>query len=189
MRSPKFSLRFALVAIGVFSVFAAMLTKQQRIAAQLRQHNVRIEYRYEYDNWDDLNHYSHNVDAELPSIRRLFGPDLASTIVSVSARNAEDPSAIAELASQLPHLRRVAIQDAPLTDHDLERFVGMRKLRVLHLRGTALTDSSIQTLGQMTQLGVLNLQNTILSDNAIDALRDALPNTRIHTGATSGGFM
>lgn len=189
MRSPKFSLRFALIAIGIIGVAAALLTKQQRIAGQLRQHNVRIEYQYQYENWSDLNRYSFNGDAELSSIGTFVGPDLASTVVSVSSRNADNPAEIARLASKLPSLRRIAIQDTELRDDELERLSNLQELRVLHLRGTMLTDSSIRTLSLMNQLRVLNLRNTSLSQEAIEDLREALPNTRIHTGATSGGFM
>lgn len=187
MRAPKFSMRLVLIAVGVLGVTFAIVTKQQRIASQLRKLNVRIEYRYQYDNWEDLNHYSLNGDAELSRVGNLLGPDLASTIVNISSTDSQNPSEIAKLASQLPHLRLLAIQDTALNDEALEYLVDLSELQGLYLRGTAITDASVETLSQMSHLEVLNIQNTNLSDWAIQSLRDALPETRIHTGYSSGG--
>ena len=187
MRAPKFSMRLVFLAVGVVAVTLGIATKQRQIASQLRKLNVHIKYRYQYDNWEDLNHYSLNRDAELSRVGKLLGPDLASTIVNIRSADSQNPSEIAKLASQLPHLRLLAIQDTALNDEALKYLVDLSELQGLYLRGTAITDASVETLSQMSHLEVLNIQNTNLTDQAIQSLRDALPDTRVTTGYSSGG--
>ena len=50
----------------------AHLTKQQRIATRLRHHGVRIAYRYQFEDWADLDRYSFTRDAELSIIGELL---------------------------------------------------------------------------------------------------------------------
>ncbi len=180
-------MRFVFVAVGVVAVAFGIVTRQRHIASQLRKLNVRIVYRYQYEDWEDLKHYSLNSDAELSRVGKLLGPDLASTIVNISSADSQNPSEIAKLASQLPHLRLLAIQDTALNDEALKYLVDLSELQGLYLRGTAITDASVETLSQMSHLEVLNIQNTNLSDQAIQSLRDALPDTRVTTGYSSGG--
>lgn len=190
VRAPKFSMRLVFLAAAVVAVALGIVTKQRHIASQLRKLNVRIEYRYQYDNWEDLKHYSLNSDAELSGVGELLGPDLASTIVSISSKGSQDPSKIAKLASQLPHMRMLAIVDTALNDEDLKYLVDLSELQCLCLRGTAITDASVESLSQMSHLVILDIENTNLSDDASQSLRDALPDTRLFTGPSrGGGFM
>jgi hypothetical protein len=191
MRIRKFSLRFTLVAVAVLAAVFAYASKQRRIASLLRASdaNVKLHYRFQYENYDDVKRYSLDHDAELAPALRFFGPDVASTIVSVSSTGSNDPFEIARLSSQLPHIRQLAIQDTPLKDRDLSPLVSLTKLRGLYLRGTAITDDSVAILLQIRSLRVLNVTNTSLSDSAINQLRQALPGARIHAGTHFGGRM
>lgn len=164
-------------------------TRQLRIAAELRAADARIYYRYQFENWDDPERYSRNSEAELRSFMRVAGPDIGSTIVDVSLSGPEDPARVAELCSKLPNLRRLAIQDCPLTDGDLHRLTGFKDLRGLYLRGTSITDASVASLKQLRRLRVLNVTETALSDEAVAELKMSLPNTRIHSGEHIGGRM
>jgi len=189
VRRPKLSLRVILVVIAFFAVTFAILTRQQRVAKQLRSLGATMNYRYQYDRWEDLDRYSFDPEKSMGARVTWLGPDLADTIVSVRSTEADRPDQIARLASRLPHLRSLSIQETSLRNEDLQPILRLKKLRGLYLRGTAIDDSSVATFSQMKQLAVLNLRNTELSEEAIVALRKALPETRIHTGPYSGGFM
>lgn len=181
MRLPRFSIRIALVIVGALAVAMSTLTKQQRIAAKLRRHDVQITYEYQYDNWADLERYSFNDRAELSAIERFFGADLCSRIVSVSSNHAENPAEIARLAFQLPHLRRLAVKRTSLVDGDLNGLSKLHELRKLELHGTEISDASVEMLSRLTKLRTLGLIDTKLSGEAVQALRTALPRTRITT--------
>ncbi|WP_145121233.1 hypothetical protein [Rosistilla oblonga] len=147
-----------------------------------------MSYRYQFKNYDDADHYSLDNDAELSGTLSYFGPDVASTIVQVRSRGANDPSEIARLSSKLAHLRTLVIRDTPLTDVDLLPLVALTRIRGLHLQGTAITDESVLILSQLQSLVVLNVENTSLSESAIDELRAALPHARIWFGPVSGSM-
>jgi len=190
MRVRKFSIRFLLVAVAVLAFSLAIVTHPFRIASELRASdpNIDLYYRYQYENYDDVDHYSLNHDATLDPLLNYVGPDFVSTIVKVSSQEADEPAEIAKLSSRLPNLRQLAIQDTPLKDVDLIPLVSLTQLRGLYLRGTAITDESVPTLRQIQSLRVLNIRNTSLSESAISQLRTALPNTRVHSGPASGGI-
>ncbi|TWU59510.1 Leucine Rich repeats (2 copies) [Crateriforma conspicua] len=189
MRISQFSIRALVVAIGFIAICLHFATRQQRIAAELRNADARIYYRYQYENWDDPERYSRNNRLELPSLIRFAGPDMVSTIVDVSLSGPEDPSRAAELCSKLPNLRLLAIQDCPLADSDLNQLAGLNDLRGLYLRGTSITDASVATLKELRHLRVLNVTETSLSEEALAELRQSLPNTKIHSGARIGSMM
>jgi hypothetical protein len=189
VRVSRFSIRALVIAIAVIAICFHFATRQRRIAAELRAADAWIYYRYQYENWDDPERYTRNNEAELHGIIRFAGPDFGSTIVDVSLSGPDDPTRAAELCSRLPNLRLLAIQDCPLTDGDLKRLTGLNNLRGLYLRGTAITDASVTALKQLRHLRVLNVTETSLSEDALSELRQSLPNTRIHTGAHSGGRM
>lgn len=189
MWKGRISIRFMLLGLAVVAILLAIATRQQRIAFGLRQMDAQITYRYQYNHWEDPNHYSLDNDATLSPIGQRLGADLTSTIVTVRSSKASNPARIAQLASQLPHLRTLSILDSALNDRDLRHLTGLTELRGLHLCGTAITDESVDTLSRISQLVVLNVQDTRLSDSAIRSLKRALPNTRVHTGIRQGGYM
>jgi len=191
MRTRQLSLRFSLITIAVVAIAFTYATRQRRIASHLRasDSNIELYYRYQYKDYEDVDHYSLNRDAQLSHALRCVGPDVASTIVKVSSRGSDDPAEIARFSSRLPHLRQLVIQDAPLKDGDLLPIAALSNIRGLYLRGTAITDDAVAILSQLSSLRVLNVTNTSLSPEAIDQLREALPDTRVHAGPSSGGMM
>ena len=191
MRARQLSLRFSLITIAVAAIALTYATRQRRIASHLRAFDSSVElyYRYQYNDYEDVDHYSLDRDAQLSPALSYFGPDVASTIVKVSSRGSDDPAEIAKFSSRLPHLRQLAIQDAPLKDADLLPIATLSKIRGLYLRGTAITDDAVTILSQLSSLRVLNVTNTSLSPEAIDRLRESLPDTRVHAGPSSGGMM
>ena len=190
-RSFRLSLRTWMVLFTILTVILGYWTiqasSQRRIANALVANGARIMYQYQFDNFDDEARYSSNYDATPPWLAKWIGIDYCSPIVKVSSIHADKPSEIAELCGKLPNLRTLAIQDTSLEDADLEAIVGHQRLRGLHLRGTQISDEAVPYLATFTRLHVLNIQGTSLSPTAVESLRAALPTTRIHVGAQSGG--
>lgn len=185
----RFTIRSIFVAIAVIAWLVSWQTKQLRVAGQLRAAEVSLEYQFQFDDWHDEERYSRHGRAAVPLQVKLLGPDLGSNVVKLRSTRSGDPSHVAMLASQLPSLRTIAIQDCSLKDGDLHCFVDLQNLRGLHLRGTQITDGAVATLQELRHLRVLNVTNTVLSDSAIESLKDALPETRVHTGPSLNGFM
>jgi hypothetical protein len=189
MRISQFSIRTLVIAMALVAICFHAATKQWRIASELRASDAQIYYRYQYDNWDDPERYSRNHELELHPFLRFAGPDFGSTIVSVFLVGPEDPSRAAKLCAKLPDLRLLGIQDCSLSDNDLDGFTDLHDLRGLYLCGTSITDDSVASLGKLKHLRVLNVTETSLSHVAIRELENALPNTKIHSGARIGGRM
>jgi hypothetical protein len=187
-RFRQISLRWLLIIVAVLALVIDRQTKQLRSVRQLRALGASVEYRYQYDNFDDIERYSLNVHAPEPVLVAWLGANMTSTVVSLTSSEAKDPSRVAELAARLPRLRTLAIQDCALADDDLRHLTALTELRGLYLRGTSITDSSLSTLRDMRHLRVLNIRGTSLSKDAIQSLKDGLPDTRIHSGE-SGNYM
>ena len=185
----RFRVRHLLLLVLIASVAFFLLTKQVRIAKQLRASDAVLKFQFEFEQWEDERRYRLISTPQRPLLVRLLGADMASTIVQVSVKRANDPSEIAELCSQLPHLRTLSIKECPLSDDDIAQLATLRKLRGLHLNDTAITDRSADTLSRMKNLSVLHLGGTALSNETIDKLKKSLPKTRIWSQNLSGGFM
>ena len=166
----------------VLGYFANQGLEQRRSAAALVSVCADFRYQHHYKNYDDEDRFSLDGAAKPPRLAKYTGIDFCSPIVEVSSLHADNPSRIVELATGLPELRLLSIQETDLHDEDLEAVIGLKHLGALYLRRTQITDGAVPLLAILKSLHVLNVQNTGLSSMAIESLRTALPNTRIHQG-------
>jgi hypothetical protein len=77
------------------------------------------------------------------------------------------------------HLAVLQIRHNGVTDKGLAYLKGISTLQTLELDGTKVTDAGLVHLKGLTQLRTLSLTSTRVTPEGVEALRKALPNTKI----------
>lgn len=83
----------------------------------------------------------------------------------------------------LPNLLELHLENTGITDAGLVHLKGLTNLTYLNLYGTKVGDAGLEHLKGLTDLQSLYLWQTATTSNGVAALRQALPKTRIDTGA------
>ena len=76
-------------------------------------------------------------------------------------------------------MRKLNLLGAQATDASMEILAGMEHLQVVNLYRTRVTNSGVARLQGLKELTDVDLRYSRVTSNGIDALRSALPNSKV----------
>ncbi|MBM3794928.1 MAG: hypothetical protein FJW31_12860 [Acidobacteria bacterium] len=83
-------------------------------------------------------------------------------------------------------MRKLSLRGARMTDASLDVLAGMKQLEVLDLYRTQITNAGVVRLQELKELYDVDLRYSRVTSNGIDALRAALPGSKVqYVGAAS----
>jgi hypothetical protein len=127
-------------------------------------------------------------------VRQLIGSDFLHDVVAVefdgsrmlAEQHRYDLPTRDDLAGALAHLPDLPALERldlgvmlPLTDGDLGRFAGLRRLKRLTIYAPQVTDQGLEHLASLSGLERLDVDYTSVTQDGIDRLRAALPKCEI----------
>ncbi|MEX2142884.1 MAG: hypothetical protein WD894_26745 [Pirellulales bacterium] len=178
----RFSLRTMLIVITVLSVWLGVKVdqarKQKRAVDTLRAFGADIRYEHHRGK----NGLLHNADNELnvPAwARQLCGDDFFQTVRGIYFLQLQRPKQTRphritdeelKCLADLPHLERLYIDNAPITDAGLAHLRHPEYLREVNLRQTKVGDDFVRRLSDSERLQVLVLDGTKVTDESLAEL-------------------
>ena len=189
-RFLRFSLRALMLAIGVLSVWLAIQVnkaqKQRAAVAAIREADGAVLYDWmlEHQNsryqtgkafipWEALDEWQRYRPRT--TLGALFGDDYFGRVVAVHL----DGKHCLDALTRLPDVTQLTLDNATLTDSDLEQIARLSSLDTLNLSGPTITDRNVEVLKQMKQLTILAFVDTNVTEAGADRLRAVLPDCHV----------
>lgn len=103
-------------------------------------------------------------------------------VVRVWLEGCPEVDEVMDDVARLPHLRALSLYGSSVTDADLMKLQGCKRLKSLGIGRTAITDRGLSSLERMSSLRqvYVTLVNDKLTDQGIASLQRALPGIQVH---------
>ena len=132
-------------------------------------------------DWIDVNYSLVGKDIGDDDLGPLAG--ISPTVTWLNLAGTKITDAALDQVSQLPALTRLHLENTKITDKGLAKLAGLKQLRYLNVYGTGVTDAGAKQLAGLKNLKQLYLWQTQVTDAGVAALRKAIPNLYVNTGA------